>query len=77
MTWTARRSCSTCPGRAPSPDPASSSREISSPPLLLGQLLIGKDSVPDPDGKKSKKNFDSYCFVTSFGLFIFEKYKMM
>ncbi len=23
--------------------------------------------------KNSKKNLDSYCFVTSFGLFIFEK----
>jgi hypothetical protein len=33
--------------------------------------------VPDPDPsiikQNSKKNFDSYCFVTSFGLFIFEK----
>jgi hypothetical protein len=23
--------------------------------------------------KNSKKNLDSYCFVTSFGLFVFEK----
>jgi hypothetical protein len=34
---------------------------------------------PDPSiiflssSKNSKKNLDSYCFVTSFGLFIFEK----
>ncbi len=36
---------------------------------------------PDPDpsivllspSKNSKKNLDSCCFVTSFGLFIFEK----
>jgi hypothetical protein len=31
---------------------------------------------PDPDPsiskQKSKENLDSYCFVTSFGLFIFE-----
>jgi hypothetical protein len=32
---------------------------------------------PDPSiillsSKNSKKNLDSYCFVTSFGLFIFE-----
>jgi hypothetical protein len=36
--------------------------------------------LPDPDADplevwtRSKKNLDSYCFVTSFGLFIFEKY---
>jgi hypothetical protein len=33
---------------------------------------------PDPDlsitNQKSKKNLDSYCFVTSFLLFIFENY---
>jgi hypothetical protein len=73
MTWTARRSCSTSPGRASSPDPASSSRAISSPPLLLGQFLIVKASVPDPDSKKNKKNLDSYFLANSFGLFIFEK----
>jgi hypothetical protein len=34
---------------------------------------------PDPclvllsSSKNSKKNLDSYCFVTSFGLFIFNK----
>ncbi len=27
-----------------------------------------------PTSKNSKKNLDSYCFVTSFGLFIFEKW---
>ncbi len=38
----------------------------------------GMDPDPDPDldpsitCKKSKKNLDSYCFVTSFWLFIFE-----
>jgi hypothetical protein len=34
-------------------------------------------SAPDPDllslSQNSKKKLDSYCFVTSFGLFIFEK----
>jgi hypothetical protein len=41
------------------------------------QLVRGVD--PDPSliiqssRKTSKKNLDSYCFVTSFGLFIFEK----
>ncbi len=36
------------------------------------------DPVPDPDldrsitKQKSKKNLDSYCFVTCFWLFIFE-----
>ncbi len=48
MTWTARRSCSTSPGRAPSPDPASSSRATSSPPLLLGQLLIANVPILFP-----------------------------
>jgi hypothetical protein len=48
-------------------------------------LFLG---LPDPDpqvriwiririlpssSKNSKKSLDSYCFVTSFGLFIFEK----
>jgi hypothetical protein len=28
---------------------------------------------PDPSSKTNKKNLDSYCFVTSFGLFFFEK----
>jgi hypothetical protein len=41
-------------------------------------LVRGMDPDPDPDpsitSKNSKKNLDSYCFVTSFGLFIFEKY---
>jgi hypothetical protein len=46
-------------------------------------LVRGMDPDPDPDpdptiillssSKNSKKNLDSYCFVTSFGLFIFEK----
>jgi hypothetical protein len=34
-------------------------------------LVRGMD--PDPDSsiiKQNKKNLDSYCFVTSFGLFI-------
>jgi hypothetical protein len=55
-----------------------------SPALPKNPVLC---SVPDPDpcfwasririllssSKNSKKNLDSYCFVTSFGLFIFEK----
>jgi hypothetical protein len=41
--------------------------------------LLVRDMDLDPDlsiltsSKNSKKNFDSYCFVTSFGLLIFEK----
>jgi hypothetical protein len=37
-------------------------------------LLRGMDPDLDPSiaKQKSKKNVDSYCFVTSFGLFIFE-----
>ncbi len=35
-----------------------------------------RDMDPDPDPsvtkQKSKKNLDSFCFVTSFRLFIFE-----
>jgi hypothetical protein len=37
----------------------------------ISQSLRG-DPDPDPDpsiSKNSKKNLDSYCFVTSFGLF--------
>ncbi len=39
-------------------------------------LVRGMDPDPDPSiikQKNSKKNFDSYCFVTSFGHFIFGK----
>ncbi len=40
-------------------------------------LVRGMDSDPSiilpSSSKNSKKNLDSYCFVTSFGLFIFEK----
>ncbi len=40
-------------------------------------LVRGKDSDPDADlyqqAKINKKNIDSYCVVTSFALFIFEK----
>ncbi len=47
-------------------------------PLVRG---VDPDPPPDPDpsiillssSKNSKKNLDSYCFVTSFGRFIFEK----
>jgi hypothetical protein len=37
--------------------------------------IRGMDRVPDPSiiMQNSKKNLDSYCFGTSFGLFIFEK----
>jgi hypothetical protein len=46
--------------------------------------IIASTSVPDPNpdpsymillssSKNSKKNLDSYCFVTSFGLYIFKK----
>ena len=46
----------------------------------LDPLVRGVDPDPALDiwillssSKISKKNLDSYCFVTSFGLFIFEK----
>jgi hypothetical protein len=41
--------------------------------------LLVRGIDPDPSiillssSKNSKKNLDPYCFVTSFGLFIFEK----
>jgi hypothetical protein len=37
-------------------------------------LVIDMDSDPDPllSSSKNNKNLDSYCFVTSFGFFIFE-----
>jgi len=44
-------------------------------------LVKSMDPDPDPSiiflssSKNSKKNLDSYCFVTSFGLFIFENYE--
>jgi hypothetical protein len=53
-----------------------------------GSAALFPTSVPDPDphvfgppgpgsfyhqAKIVRKNIDSYCFVTSFGLFIFEK----
>jgi hypothetical protein len=39
-------------------------------------FVIGMDLDPDSSIIKqtSKKNLDSYCFVTSFGLYIFENY---
>jgi hypothetical protein len=38
-------------------------------------LVRGVDPDPDPSiiKQNSKKNLDSYCFMTSFCLFIFEK----
>jgi hypothetical protein len=43
-------------------------------PLVRG---VDPDLASDPDpgssSKSTKKNLDSYCLVTSFGLFIFEK----
>jgi hypothetical protein len=50
--------------------------------MLLGLLDPDPDPLvrgADPDfetsiiKKNSKQNLDSFCFVTSFGLFIFEK----
>jgi hypothetical protein len=57
----------------PDPDP--------DPDPLVGGVDPDPDPPPDPDpsiillssSKNSKKNLDSYCFVTSFGRFIFEK----
>ncbi len=45
--------------------------------LLNPDILVrGMDPDPDPSiiKKNSKKNLDSYCLVTSFWLFIFEKW---
>ncbi len=41
------------------------------------RFFVTQESYPDPpiskqEYKNSKKNLDSYCFVTFFGLFIFE-----
>ncbi len=36
-------------------------------------LVRGMNPDPDPSIINSKKNLDSYSFVPSFGLFIFEK----
>jgi hypothetical protein len=38
-------------------------------------FVRGMDPAPDPSiiKQKSKKNLDSYCFVTPFLLFVFEK----
>jgi hypothetical protein len=32
-----------------------------------------RSRIPLSSSKNNKKNLDSYCFVTSFGLLIFEK----
>ncbi len=42
-------------------------------PLVRG-MDMDPDATPDPSitSKIGKKNLDSYCFVTSFCLFIFE-----
>ncbi len=48
-------------------------------PLVRGMdpdpdpLVRGMDPDPSSSSKNSKKNFDSYCFVTSFLFFTFEK----
>jgi hypothetical protein len=46
-------------------------------PLDPDPLVRGMDLAPDPNPsitkQNSKKNFDSYCFVTFVLLFIFEK----
>jgi hypothetical protein len=36
-------------------------------------LVKGMDPDPSVIKKNRKKSLDSYCFVTSFGLFILEK----
>jgi hypothetical protein len=50
-------------------DPDPSVRGMDPDPLLRG---MDPDLDPSITKQKSKKNVDSYCFVTSFGLFIFE-----
>jgi hypothetical protein len=47
----------------PDPDPN---------PLVRGMDPVQIRILLSPS-KNRKKNLDSYCFVTSFGLFIFEK----
>jgi hypothetical protein len=51
----------------PDPDPDPLVRGMNTDPA--------PDSNPDPSiiQQKNNKNLDSYCFVTSFGLIIFEK----
>jgi hypothetical protein len=61
--------------RLPHPDPLVRGMDQDPKPAPDPEL------APDPDpsiillsaSKNSKKNLDFYCFVTSFGLFIFEK----
>jgi hypothetical protein len=73
----------------PASYPPPSTSRASSVLLILGYQCLGlldPDPGPlvrcmDPDpsiillssSKNSKKNLDSYCFVTSFGHFVFEK----
>jgi hypothetical protein len=50
-------------------DPDPSVRGMDPDPLVRG---MDPDLDPSITKQKSKTNVDSYCFVTSFGLFIFE-----
>jgi hypothetical protein len=52
----------------PNPDPLVRGMDPDPEPLVRGMVRILLAS-----SKNSKKNLDYYCFVTSFGLFIFEK----
>jgi hypothetical protein len=61
------------------PDPDSPDPHVLRPPGSGSRSLVrGVDPDPDPyiillsSSKNSKKSIDSYCFVTTFGLFIFE-----
>jgi hypothetical protein len=50
--------------------------DLDQDPLVRG---MDPDPAPDPDPsiikqKNSKKNLDSYCFMTSSGLFILKNY---
>jgi hypothetical protein len=54
----------------PNPDPDPPDSHVFGPPLVRG---MNPDPDPCHQAKLVKKNLGSYCFVTSFGLFIFEK----
>jgi hypothetical protein len=58
--------CTNVPDPNPDPDPPDS--HVFGPPEVWIWIRI----LPSAS-KNSNKNLDSYCFVTYFGLFIFEK----
>jgi hypothetical protein len=59
---------SSVPDPDPNPDPTDPHVFWHPDPLVRGM-----DPDPSISKQKMKENLDSYCFVTPFGLFIFEK----